>query len=388
MKNLLILGASGSIGQQCLDIVRDNKNDFRVVGISIGTNIVILKNILKEFKDIKYVYMIRQEDAIAFKKEYPNIIFITEKNGLVNLVNLSNADMVVNALVGFVGLKPTITALKKNLIVCLANKESLVVGGEIINGLLAEGYGKLYPIDSEHVALSKCLNKVNKEDVSKLIITASGGAFRDLSRDQLKDVTYKDALKHPTWTMGAKITIDCATMMNKGFEIIEAYYLFGFPIDDIEVLLHDESIIHSMLLLKDGTYVADIGKPDMHNPIRYALYEENIDYKIYKESDYHKFGPYHFRSYDPNRYPCVEMAKMAIRAGGIMPAVLNASNEIAVQAFLNSQIAFLEIEKIVFHSLQHFTNILHPSIEQIDEADKETRKYVLNLIKDNKLWRF
>lgn len=388
MKKLLILGATGSIGQQCLDIVRGNKNDFVVNGISIGTNVALLKKILKEFKSIRFVYLISQKDADKLRKDYPGITFLTNKNGIVDLVNLCDVDMVVNALVGFVGLLPTIAALKRNLIVCLANKESLVVGGKIINELLANGYGKLFPIDSEHVALSKCLNKVNRNDVSKLIITASGGAFRKFSRDELKDVKAEDALKHPTWVMGEKITIDCATMMNKGFEIIEAFYLFNVSVDDIEVLLHDESMIHSMLLLKDGTYVADIGKPDMHNPIKYALYEENVAYDVFLNSDYHNFGLYHFHEFDPKKYPCVQMAIDAIKDGGIKPTVLNASNEVAVHAFLDGKIGFLDIERIIRHSLSHFNNIINPSIEQIEEIDKETRKYSLNLVKENKLWLF
>lgn len=388
MKKLLILGASGSIGQQCLDIVRDNPHDFVVTGISIGLKVDILKNILKEFKDIKYVFALDEKSIIPLKKIYPNIVFITEKGGLVKLVNLCDADMVVNALVGFSGLLPTIAALQKNLIVALANKESLVVGGQIINQLLNEGHGKIYPIDSEHVAISKCLSKVNRNDVDRIIITASGGALRSLSRQELVNVTKENALNHPTWKMGQKITIDCATMINKGFEIIEAYYLFGFDLEHIDVLMHDESMIHSMVLLKDGTYVADIGKPDMHNPIRYALYETRVDYEVYENKDYHKFGDYHFHEFDPQRYPCVGMAKEALRQGGIMPAILNASNEIAVHAFLEGQIQFLDIEKIIRYCLSHFDNVDKPSIEAIVLADEQTRKYALNLIKGNKLWRF
>ena len=244
MKKVLLLGASGSIGSQTLDILRQYPNEFELVGFSVGKNLAKAKEILKEFKSVKHVYITNKKDAKELKKEFPGMKVFSGKCGFNCLIRTCNFDLCVDALVGFVGLEPAIRVLKKNKILCLANKEALVAGGTIINKLLAEGKGKLYPIDSEHVALAKCLSQCDIKDVKSLIITASGGALRNVEISQLEHQTAEDALRHPTWKMGAKITIDCATMMNKGFEIIEAYYLYHFPLNKIRVQMHDESLIH------------------------------------------------------------------------------------------------------------------------------------------------
>ena len=284
--------------------------------------------------------------------------------------------MVVNALVGFVGFVPSVYTLKNNIDLALANKESLVVGGEIIKNLLKATNAKLYPIDSEHVALSKCLQGKRKKEIKRLVITASGGSFRDYSRDELVNVTKKDALNHPSWVMGEKITIDSATMMNKGFEVIEAKYLFDLPLEKIDILLHDESVIHSLVEFVDNSYLADLGPADMKIPIAHALYEEKRKKINTKTLNLEEMGTLHFRKMDLNRYHCVDFALKAIKIGGTLPTVLNASNEEAVYAFLEGKIKFLEIEEIISYCLNSHRVIDNPTVEDIIYVDLLTRKIV------------
>lgn len=380
MERLVLLGASGSIGTQTLSILKNAKSDFELVGFSVGKRTRSISYLIKQYPSIKGICMMDKAKAKTYQKKYPSIIFFYGDPGLLDLIDHCNPTMVENALVGFVGLVPTIYSLKKNLKVALANKEALVVGGELVNDLLAKGHGKLYPIDSEHSALWKCL-KVDSDNVDKMIITASGGAFRRLSRDELVNVTAKDALAHPTWKMGAKITIDCATMVNKSFEIIEAHYLFNYPSEKITVLLHEESHIHSMLRYNDGTYRAEISKPDMRNPIIFALYLGDIPFKTYTSDDYHKFGDYHFHDFDISRYPIVRYASKVINEKGTYGAVFNASNEEAVYEFLKGNIPFLAIEKIISKLMDKHVNKVHPTLNELIKVDMDTRKAVHELIK-------
>lgn len=376
MKKLCVLGVTGSIGQ---NVCKVSKNNFEIVSVALNNRIDLLENILKDYPSIKYIAIQDNEKANMFKKNHPNYIVFTGRNCLIDLIDACEVDIVVNALVGFVGLEPTVHTLKKNLICALANKESLVVGGELVNDLIKKYHSHLYPIDSEHVALAKCL-KAGKT-VDRLIITASGGAFRDLDRNQLKDVTVEMALKHPSWLMGKKITVDCATMMNKGFEIIEAYYLFNFPLDKIDVLIHDESHIHSLVEFNDGSYIADIGPADMHVPISYALFKMNRIKNDFKRLPIEDFWTFHFRKFDPNRYPCVGYARDALTIGGTMPAVLNAANEEAVYAFLDKKISFLSIEKIIKNVMQKHNVIKSPTINDLLNANSWAREQAKNLIK-------
>ena len=380
MERLVLLGASGSIGTQTLSILKNAKSDFELVGFSVGKRTRSISYLIKQYPSIKGICMMDKAKAKTYQKKYPNIKFFYGDQGLLDLIDHCNPTMVENALVGFVGLVPTIYSLKKNLKVALANKEALVVGGELVNDLLAKGHGKLYPIDSEHSALWKCL-KVDSDNVDKMVITASGGAFRRLSRDELVNVTAKDALAHPTWKMGAKITIDCATMVNKSFEIIEAHYLFNYPSDKIMVLLHEESHIHSMLRYNDGTYRAEISKPDMRNPIRFALYLGDIPFKTYTSDDYHKFGDYHFHDFDIKRYPIVRYASKVINEKGTYGAVFNASNEEAVYEFLKGNIPFLAIENIISKLMDKHVNKIHPTLNELIKVDRETRVAVHELIR-------
>jgi 1-deoxy-D-xylulose-5-phosphate reductoisomerase len=376
MRHVALLGASGNIGSQSLDLFVLDRASFELNAISVGHHVEKIPDILKNFPTVHYLCVQEQTDALTLEKAYPDLTISWGDEGLVELLEKCGCDMVENALVGFSGLIPSLTALRLDKILCLANKESLVVGGTLIERLLAQGKGKLYPIDSEHVALAKCLSKVKREDVERLVITASGGAFRKLSRSELKNVTPEMALQHPTWKMGAKITIDSATMMNKGFEVIEAHYLFDWPVDKIEILLHDESEVHSLLLMKDGSYYADVGKPDMHGPIAYALYEGKAPFEVRHEKGIHDFGDYHFKAFDPVRYPAVPLALKALRNGGIETTILNAANEEAVHLFLEGKIPFLDIEQACSLALANFPNIMRPTLRDIETSDALARLYV------------
>ena len=382
MRKIILLGASGSIGSQTLDVMRKNPTDFTLVAFSIGSKTRKIAHIINMYPDVKAICIKDKNKVCYYKNKYPNIHVYSGDEGLLKLID-TDGDMVVNALVGFVGLKPTLYALEKDKIVCLANKEALVVGGELVNDLLKNGHGKLYPIDSEHSAIKKCL-MVDSSNISKVMLTASGGAFRKLSREQLKDVKAEDALKHPTWKMGNKITIDCATMINKAFEVIEAHYLFGCPYNQIGIKLHDESMVHSYIVYKDGSLRADLSKPDMRNPIKLALYEFVTDFKTVKTNSLEQFKDLHFHDFDSKRYPIVKLAKYVIEDKGTYGAVFNASNEVAVNAFLKDQIPFLAIEGIVNKLMKEHKSIVHPTYEQIAEIDAKTRQNANELIKK---WR-
>jgi len=376
MRHVALLGASGNIGSQSLDLFAADRTSFELDAISVGHHVERIPVILKIFPTIRFVCVQEQADALALGDANPELSISWGDEGLVDLLEKSGCDMVENALVGFAGLVPSLTALRLDKILCLANKESLVVGGDLIERLLAQGKGSLYPIDSEHVALAKCLSRVKREDVERLVITASGGAFRKLSRSELKNVTPEMALQHPTWKMGAKITVDSATMMNKGFEVIEAHYLFDWPVEKIEILLHDESEVHSLLLMKDGSYFADVGKPDMHGPIAYALYEGKSPFEVRHEKGIRDFGDYHFKAFDPARYPAVPLALKALRNGGIETTILNAANEEAVRLFLEGKIPFLDIEQACSLALANFPNIMRPTLRDIQTSDALARLYV------------
>ena len=381
MKKICLLGSTGSIGRQTIEIINDNIKDFSLVGVSCGKNINELRKILFSNQDIKFVCVQDKENISLLEEEFKDVTFYYGDEGLIKLIDSSSYDMVVNALVGFVGFIPSVHTISKNIDLALANKESLVVGGELINDLLKKSTSKLYPIDSEHVALAKCLKGKKKKEIKRLVITASGGSFRDLSREELTNVTKEDALKHPSWSMGEKITIDSATMMNKGFEIIEAKHLFNLPLKKIDVLLHDESVIHSLVEFVDNSYLADLGPADMKVPISYALYEgkrQKINTKVLKLEE---MGTLHFRKLDLKRYPCIEYALRSIKTGGTLPCVLNASNEEAVYAFLRNEISFLEIEEIINLMISSHRVIDNPTIEDIVYIDKLTRKLTIEEIK-------
>jgi len=380
MMTVCLLGASGSIGQQTIDVMKKNRQDFSLLAFSVGHRTRCISSIIKLFPEVKAVCLKDKKLVKKYQNRYPSLLFFYGDEGLNELIKASKAEMVVNALVGFVGLKPTLVSLKENKIVALANKESLVVGGEIITNLLKEGHGKLIPIDSEHVAIAKCL-AVDNKNVNKIIITASGGAFRNLNRQQLKDVTPEEALNHPNWNMGHKITIDSATMVNKAFEIIEAHYLFNYGINQIDVILNLNSFVHSIILYNDGTYRMEVGKPDMRKPIKYALYQGLLDYQTIVSDDLNKVKNTTFAPFDINRYPIVDVAYKVIKEKGALGAIFNASNEVAVYAFLNKEIPFLAIEAIINKCLKEIKNVKHPDYEKLLEIDTRVRSFAKELIR-------
>lgn len=373
-KKVLLLGASGSIGGQTLDIINEAKDKFTLTAFSVGKNKERAIELLKIYDSVKHIYITGEEDAQEIASLFPKIKVFFGKKGLAKLTKKADYDMCVDALVGFAGFEPAVIALKKDKILCLANKEALVVGGSIINNILMQGKGRLFPIDSEHVALAKCLSKCNFDNVKNLIITASGGALRNVPLEELENIKAEQALQHPTWKMGNKITIDCATMMNKGFEIIEAFYLYRFPLEQIKVQMHDESLIHSAVELNDGTFLVDYGKPDMHVPIKWALYEGNVDYEVKKVKSLEEFKDCHFRDYDPSRYPCTELAKKALEGGPAKLIALNAANEVMVNKYLKDEIKFTDIAKNVEKLVELMPSITYVSVSSAKVIDRIIRK--------------
>ena len=373
-KRLLLLGASGSIGKQTLDVIRCHQEELELVGVSVGNNVGALVDILNEF-DVKYAYCINQDDIITTK--YPNVKFFFGDQGLIDIVKVEDYDMLVNALVGFVGFMPTLEAINNKKDIALANKETLVAGGDIINEALQENNVKLFPIDSEHSAILQSMQGHRFEDIRRLIITASGGAFRDYSRADLVNADLEKALQHPVWNMGAKITIDSATMMNKGFEVIEAHHLFHLPYDKIDVVIHPQSIVHSMVEYNDGSIIAQLGCPDMHLPIKYALLypKHSLDF-CSQYLDLTEVANLQFMKLDYNRFPLVRLAKELGTFGGNSGAFLNGANDEAVSLFLNNKISFVEIEEYIFNTLKdaHFKQ--KPTAEDLVSSHKWAMEHI------------
>ena len=380
MKKIYLLGATGSIGQQTIEIIRANKNDFVLKGISSYNNFKSAKQLIEEF-DLEIVCVKSFEEAEIVKKENPDLKVVYGEEGLEFLAGYNKNEKItlINALVGMVGLKPTIKALSVNRDVLLANKETLVVGGHLIKEILNISDAKIYPIDSEHSALWQALNGEDINSVKRLIITASGGAFRDKSREELKNVSLEDTLNHPNWVMGKKITVDSATMMNKGFEIIEAAYLFEIDIEKIEAILHKESIIHSMVEFNDGSIMAQIADHDMRLPISYAINYPERKPSIANKFDLLRLNDLHFEEIDEERYPCLKYAKEAFKTGGSMRTVLNAANEVAVKLYLEEKISFLDIERIIREEMDCHHLLHNPSLEDIYRIDKEIKERIYGL---------
>jgi 1-deoxy-D-xylulose-5-phosphate reductoisomerase len=391
MKRLAILGSTGSIGTQTLDIVKNNPNEFKVIGLTTNKNIELLKKQIDEVKP-EAVAVMDKEKADELKKDV-DIEVYSEINGIIKIATLSEADTVVNSLVGSIGVKPTIEAIKSKKNIALANKETLVTAGSIVMEEVKKNNVNLMPIDSEHSAIFQCLNgeiydnKNNEYNdiVNKIIITCSGGPFRDYSKEQLENVTAKDALNHPTWNMGGKITIDSATLMNKGFEVIEAHYLYNIPYEKIEVVIHPQSIIHSLVEFKDNSTLAQLSNPDMKLPIQYALsYPKRFKLNA-KKLNLAEIKNLSFENPDFEKFPCLKYAYDAGKEGGTMPAVLNAANEIAVHSFLNNKIKFNHIQALIEKMIINHKNIKNPDINQIIETDKKTREDTIKIIEQQKI---
>lgn len=376
MKNISILGATGSIGIQSLDVIKNNPNKFKLNSISIGENLNKLREILKYFSP-ELVCVKNKDDFKRMQTEYPNIKFTYGNEGLLEIATFNKSDIIINSLVGNIGLLPTIYAIESHKNIALANKETLVTAGHIINKKIKQYGVELIPLDSEHSAIFQCLNGENHKDIKNIILTASGGSFRDKTRDELKNVTIEDALKHPNWSMGAKITIDSATMANKGLEIIEAHFLFNVDYQNIKVILHRESIIHSMVEFNDSSIIAQLGTPDMRVPIQYALtYPDRIENKSFKPLNFEEISSLNFSKVDLSRYPCVKMAFDVGKLGGTATTIFNSSNEEAVRLFLSKKISFLDIENLIEKSLSHYKIIEDPDLNTIIELDKEVKSFV------------
>lgn len=382
MYNVLILGASGSIGTQTLDVLSYLKSDYQLVAFSCGERVQIIDEILTKFATVKEITCKNEKDAIFYKNKYPNIIFHYGDQGLLDIIESKNAssDIVVNALTGFSGLLPSIKSLSLNKILCLANKESLVVGGELILDLLNNGNGSLYPIDSEHVAIAKCLYNKNIDEIDKILITASGGPFFDTPKEEFSKIKSTDALKHPTWKMGKKITIDSSTMMNKAFEISEAYYLFGISPDKIEPIVDRKSLVHSMVKFKNGDVYLDVGPSDMRIPIYYALTFGRCDKEKFDDVEINTFDKYKFYEMDYDKFPLINYGKQIITKKGNFGAIINAANEECVYAFLDNKINYLDIKLIIDKIVSIYPYIEKPTIEDILKTDKEVRNLVNQII--------
>src|SRR3989338_10730272 len=345
MKKLSILGSTGSIGTQTLDIVKNNPKEFKITGLTTNKNIELLKKQIIEFKPDAVAVMDKEKADELKKKVDVNVYSGIE--GIIKIAKLNNADSVVNSLVGSIGVLPTIEAIKSKKNIALANKETLVTAGSIVMDEIKKNGVKLMPIDSEHSAIFQCLNGEKIEDVGKITITASGGPFRTFSKEQMEKATVKDALKHPTWAMGNKITIDSATLMNKGFEVIETHWLYGIGYEKIEVVVHPQSIIHSLVEFKDTSVIAQLGFPNMKIPIQYALSHPKRFFNSSKTLDLAKIKSLEFREPDFEIFPCLKYVYEAGKIGGTLPAVMNAANETAVNTFLDNQIKFLDIARLI-----------------------------------------
>lgn len=379
-KKISLLGATGSIGVQTIDIIKSNPEKFELVSFSAGMNIDKVREYATLFQP-QTISVIQREDAERLKTEFPSIEFVHGKEGLIEVAARTGADVLVNAVIGSVGLKPTIEAIRSKINIAIANKETLVAAGELVLEEARKKNVSLLPVDSEHSALFQALNGENLKTVSRLILTASGGSFRDLTRDELTNVTVEQALAHPNWSMGNKLTIDSATMMNKGLEVIEAHHLFGVPYEQIDVLLHRESIIHSLVEFEDTSVIAQLGSTDMRVPIQYALtYPDRIPMQNAKPLRLEEIGKLHFEKLDHTRYKALALAYAAGKEGGTMPAAMNAANEVAVSLFMQGKIGFLEIDNIVERVMDTHKTISKPNLEMISEIDSHTRKIVYAML--------
>lgn len=374
-KKIVILGSTGSIGTQTIDVIASNQDKFELYGITAHSNSDLLIKQSLKYKP-NFVIVTKEECYQTVKEALANedIKVFAGIDSVCDLVSMPSVDIVVTAMVGYAGLKPTISAVKASKTIALANKETLVVAGELIKDLALKYHAPILPVDSEHSAIFQCLAGEMNNPIEKIILTASGGPFRKHSLEELKYVTKQDALKHPNWEMGAKITIDSASMMNKGFEVIEAKWLFDLNIDQIDVLVHPQSIIHSMVQFKDGSVKAQLGLPDMRLPIAYALSYPNRLNNDYERLDFLKFNQLNFEKPDIERFRNLGFAFQAMQQGGNMPCILNAANEIAVYGFLHDKISFLGMSDLIEWAMNNTDFIANPSYEDYVATDTLVRK--------------
>ncbi|PRR84197.1 1-deoxy-D-xylulose-5-phosphate reductoisomerase [Clostridium vincentii] len=383
MKKLSILGATGSIGMQTLDVLRKSPGEFELLGVTANSSVEKMKDIITEFNP-KYLAMMNTESAkeiecFCREKQF-NIKVYSGMAGLIKIATLEEINIALIAVVGMIGLKPTMAAIEANKDIALANKETLVVAGEIVMKRACEKGVKILPVDSEHSAIFQALQGNDIKSLKKIILTASGGPFRGKSAKELENISVDEALNHPNWSMGNKITIDSATLMNKGLEVIEAHFLFNCDYDNIQVLVHPESIIHSMVEYKDSSIIAQLGSADMRLPIQYALNYTCRKNEIAKSIDFYEISQLNFEKPNTDVFRCLKLAFKAGTRGGVMPAIMNAANEVAVDLFLNKKIQFLEISHIIEDAMVNFEEHMNTelTIDNVINIDNKVREYVLN----------
>lgn len=376
MKKIAILGSTGSIGTQTLDVVRAN-GDIQVLGISAGRNIKKLEEQAREFSPrLVAVWDEKAAEDLRIRLQDMDIKIVSGMDGLLELASMDETEILVTAIVGMLGIRPTIQAIRSGKDIALANKETLVTAGHLIMSM-AEKYGvKILPVDSEHSAVFQALNGEDRKEIQKLLITASGGPFRGRKRADLESVTLADTLKHPNWVMGQKITVDSATLVNKGLEVMEARWLFDVDLDQIQVVVQPQSVIHSMVEFKDGGIMAQLGTPDMRLPIQYALYYPHRRYLDGERLDFAKLGQITFEEPDMETFLGLPMAIQAAREGGSMPTVFNAANELAVRKFLHEEIRFLDIYDIIGQSMERHKKMESPDLDEILAVENETYQWI------------
>ena len=372
MKTISVLGSTGSIGTQTMDIVRANPEELCVAAVAAGSNIDLLEKQIREFLP-KVAVVFDEAKAAELKKNVAdlNVRVLGGMDGMIEAASLEGVDIVVTSMVGMIGIRPTIAAINAGKDIALANKETLVCAGHIITRLAKEKGVSILPVDSEHSAIFQSLNGENRKRISKILLTASGGPFRGKTRDELKSMTVEDALKHPNWSMGRKITVDSATLVNKGLEVMEAKWLFDVELDRIEVVVHPQSIIHSMVEYEDGAIIAELGMPDMKLPIQYALFYPDRRYLDTKRVDFSKLHQMTFEKPDMETFRGLKLALKAARTGGTMPTVFNAANERAVALFLDRKIGFLDIYDIIEGCMEKHRAVQDPDVDTILNAEQE-----------------
>lgn len=376
MKKIAILGSTGSIGTQTLDIVSKN-DDLQVVGIAAGRNIDLLEKQIRQFSPrLAAVGDEKKAQELKLRVQDTDCKIVGGMEGLIELAVMEEAEILVTAIVGMIGICPTVAAICAGKHIALANKETLVTAGHIIMPLAKEHNVKILPVDSEHSAIFQALNGENPKTIEKLLITASGGPFRGKKTEELKNMRVEDALKHPNWAMGQKITIDSATLVNKGLEVMEAKWLFDVDLDRIQVVVQPQSVIHSMIEFKDGSIMAQLGTPDMRLPIQYALYEGERKYLDGERLDFAKLASITFENSDMETFKGLPLAMQASKTGGSMPTVFNAANEKAVALFLNRKIGFLDIYEIIENAMNEHELILNPTIEEILNIEQDIYKRI------------
>ena len=377
MKKIALLGSTGSIGTQTLDVVRHYPNDFQVTALAASSNITRLEEQIREFKP-KMAVVFNEAKALELKHNIRDleVEVLSGMDGLLSAATEESADIVLTAVVGMIGIRPTIAAIEAGKDIALANKETLVTAGHLIMPLAKEKGVKILPVDSEHSAIFQCLQGENRGQIHKILLTASGGPFRGRTLDQMRDIQVEDALKHPNWVMGRKITIDSATMVNKGLEVIEARWLFDVGLDQIQVVVHPESVIHSAVEFDDSAVIAQLGTPDMRLPIQYALFYPDRKPLGGEWLDLFKLGTLHFEQPNLEVFRGLQLAYDALNIGGSMPTVFNAANEMAVAKFLDRKIKFLDIPEIIGEAMEKHTAVKSPSLDAILDTEKATYEFI------------